>query len=152
MKFYFFVDKERFIIFPENFDTFQQSYPEWCESFLERCARATNDMTGYIGDADSLMGLRSLHITQAIVPHTRNSRRQHQLLSVLSRSPESSGSDVDSLSDVEVSSSILSYDEDRDFPVEILPDLFLGNAVNSEDLEWLKKHRIEVSNNVLSYN
>lgn len=133
------------IFFSESFDAFQQSYPEWCESFLERCARANDDMTGFIGDTDTLMGLRSLHITPSLVPHTRNARRQHQLLSVLSTSPESSGgSDIDSLSDVDSSSSILGYDEDRDFPVEILPDLFLGNATNSEDLEWLKKHRIEV--------
>ncbi|KAF0769355.1 dual specificity protein phosphatase Mpk3, partial [Aphis craccivora] len=135
----------------QSFDAFQQSYPEWCESFLERCARANDDMTGFIGDTDTLMGLRSLHITPSLVPHTRNARRQHQLLSVLSTSPESSGgSDIDSLSDVDSSSSILGYDEDRDFPVEILPDLFLGNATNSEDLEWLKKHRIEYILNVTS--
>jgi len=98
------------------------------------------------------MGLRSLHITPSLVPHSRNARRQHQLLSVLSTSPESSGgSDIDSLSDVDSSSSILGYDEDRDFPVEILPELFLGNAVNSEDLEWLKKHNIEVSFNFQFY-
>ncbi|VVC26546.1 Protein-tyrosine phosphatase-like,Rhodanese-like domain,Tyrosine specific protein phosphatases domain,Dual [Cinara cedri] len=135
----------------ENFDTFQQSYPEWCESFLERCARANDDMTGFIGDTDTLMGLRSLHITPSLVPNSRPSRRQHQLLSMLSTSPESSGgSDIDSLSDVDSSSSILGFDEDRDFPVEILPDLFLGNAANSEDLEWLKKHRIEYILNVTS--
>lgn len=140
--------------FPESFDTFQKSFPEWCESFLERCARANDDMTGFIGDTDTLMGLRSLHITPSIVPHSRNARRQHQL-SVISISPESSGgSDIDSLSDVDSSSSILGFDEDRDFPVEILPDLFLGNAANSEDLEWLKNHRIEVKivdSHVLSY-
>ncbi|XP_050533399.1 dual specificity protein phosphatase Mpk3 [Daktulosphaira vitifoliae] len=135
----------------ERFDIFQQSYPEWCESFLERCARANDDMTGYIGDTDTLMGLRSLHITPSLVPLTRNARRQHQLMSALSTSPESSGgSDIDSLSDVDSSSSILGFDEDRDFPVEILPDLFLGNAANSEDLEWLKKHRIEYILNVTS--
>lgn len=135
-----------YLIFSESFKTFQQSYPEWCESFLERCARANGDMTGFIGDSDTLMGLRSLHITPSLVPHTRNVRRQHgQLLSARSTSPESSGgSDIESLSDVDSSSSILGFDEDRDFPVEILPDLFLGNAVNSEDLEWLKKHHIEV--------
>jgi len=134
-----------FLIFAESFKTFKQLYPEWCESFLERCARANGDMTGFIGDADTLMGLRSLHITPSLVPHTRNVRRQHQLLSARSTSPESSGgSDIESLSDVDSSSSLLGFDEDRDFPVEILPDLFLGNAVNSEDLEWLKKHHIEV--------
>lgn len=110
-------------------------------------------MTGFIGDTDTLMGLRSLHITPSLVPNSRPSRRQHQLLSMLSTSPESSGgSDFDSLSDVDSSSSILGFDEDRDFPVEILPDLFLGNAANSEDLEWLKKHRIEVRKRVCDQN
>lgn len=137
------------MIFAESFQCFQKLHPEWCESILERCARRArpnDDMAGLIGDT-GLMGLRSLHITQSIVPQTRNARRQQQLLSSRSASPESSGgSDIDSLSsDVDSSSSILGFDEDRDFPVEILSDLFLGNAINSEDLEWLKKHNIEVS-------
>lgn len=120
---------------------------------MDRCARANDDisMHGYKRDQDvglGLMGLRSLCITP-IVPHSRNARRQQQLSSKISTSPDSSaGSDIDSLSDVDSSSSILGYDEDRDFPVEILPDLFLGNAANSEDLEWLKKHRIEVSSHI----
>lgn len=117
---------------------------------MDRCARSNDDISlhGYKRDQDvglGLMGLRSLRITP-IVPHSRSARRQQQLSSKISTSPDSSaGSDIDSLSDVDSTSSILGYDEDRDFPVEILPDLFLGNAANSEDLEWLKKHRIEVS-------
>jgi hypothetical protein len=36
-------------------------------------------------------------------------------------------------------------EEDRDFPVLILPHLFLGNAATSEDSEALSRHSIEVS-------
>lgn len=35
-------------------------------------------------------------------------------------------------------------EEDREFPVEILPYLFLGNAANSEDIQSLMKHSIQV--------
>lgn len=36
-------------------------------------------------------------------------------------------------------------EDDREFPVEILPYLFLGNAANSEDSQALAKHSIQVS-------
>jgi hypothetical protein len=36
-------------------------------------------------------------------------------------------------------------EEDRDFPVQIVPHLFLGNAATSEDSEALSRHSIEVS-------
>ena len=39
-------------------------------------------------------------------------------------------------------------DEDKDFPVEILPHLYLGNAANSEDSESLARHRIQYILNV----
>lgn len=39
-------------------------------------------------------------------------------------------------------------EEDKDFPVEILPHLFLGNAANSEDREALARHRIQYILNV----
>ena len=39
-------------------------------------------------------------------------------------------------------------DEDKDFPVEILPYLFLGNAANSEDSEALSRHGIQYMLNV----
>lgn len=39
-------------------------------------------------------------------------------------------------------------DEDKDFPVEILPHLYLGNAANSEDHEALSRHRIQYILNV----
>lgn len=39
-------------------------------------------------------------------------------------------------------------EEDKDFPVEILPHLYLGNAANSEDKEALARHRIQYILNV----
>ena len=39
-------------------------------------------------------------------------------------------------------------EEDKDFPVEILPHLYLGNAANSEDQEALARHRIQYILNV----
>jgi hypothetical protein len=42
--------------------------------------------------------------------------------------------------------SSLGLEDDREFPVEILPHLFLGNAANSEDIESLDKHGIKVTN------
>lgn len=38
----------------------------------------------------------------------------------------------------------LGLEDDREFPVEILPYLFLGNAANSEDQQALAKHSIQV--------
>lgn len=43
---------------------------------------------------------------------------------------------------------ILGPEEDKDFPVEILPHLYLGNAANSEDREALARHRIQYILNV----
>lgn len=42
----------------------------------------------------------------------------------------------------------LGPEEDKDFPVEILPHLYLGNAANSEDREALARHRIQYILNV----
>ncbi|PNF34417.1 hypothetical protein B7P43_G13249 [Cryptotermes secundus] len=44
--------------------------------------------------------------------------------------------------------SSLGLEEDRDFPVLILPHLFLGNAATSEDSEALSRHSIEYILNV----
>ncbi|KAG8240383.1 hypothetical protein J437_LFUL002524 [Ladona fulva] len=45
-------------------------------------------------------------------------------------------------------SSASSTDGSSDFPVEILPHLFLGNAANSEDGEALSRHHIQYILNV----
>jgi dual specificity MAP kinase phosphatase len=39
-------------------------------------------------------------------------------------------------------------EDDREFPVEILPHLFLGNAANSEDSQSLERHGIQYILNV----
>lgn len=35
-------------------------------------------------------------------------------------------------------------EDDKEFPVQILPHLYLGNAANSEDSQALARHNIEV--------
>lgn len=72
------------------------------------------------------MGLRSLRISS-------------------SGSGSASASASGSSDEEERCDSSLGLEEDRDFPVEILPFLFLGNAANSEDSEALQRHQIQVS-------
>lgn len=99
----------------DGFDGFRATYPEWCES--------CSDVTSALPDQVPLMGLRSLRIS-AYLPSAK---------------PESA-----ELPEIERCDSSLGLEDDRDFPVEILPHLFLGNAANSEDIESLSKHGIKV--------
>lgn len=78
---------------------------------------------GPVPDQVPLMGLRSLRIS-TYLPSAKGK----------SELPETDRCD-----------SSLGLDDDREFPVEILPHLFLGNAANSEDIESLSKHGIKVS-------
>lgn len=99
----------------DGFDGFRATYPEWCES--------CSDVTSALPDQVPLMGLRSLRIS-AYLPSAK---------------PDSA-----ELPESERCDSSLGLEDDRDFPVEILPHLFLGNAANSEDIESLSKHGIKV--------
>ncbi|XP_059469659.1 dual specificity protein phosphatase Mpk3-like [Neocloeon triangulifer] len=101
-----------------GFGEFKARYPEWCESDAADVAAP-------------LMGLRSLRISSSS--------------SSASSSSGGGSSDVD---DADRCDSSLGLDEDREFPVEIVPFLFLGNAVNSEDIEALQRHRIQYIMNV----
>ncbi|PSN51449.1 Dual specificity protein phosphatase Mpk3 [Blattella germanica] len=89
-----------------------------------------------------LMGLRSLRISAT---SQQSKRQQHHLGSSCSSTATSStdSSDSDDRCD-----SSLGLEEDRDFPVKILPHLFLGNAATSEDSEALSRHSIEYILNV----
>ncbi|XP_058792764.1 dual specificity protein phosphatase Mpk3 [Phymastichus coffea] len=104
-----------------GFGAFKSKYPEWCEGSVN-CQEGRNPSNDACGDGE-LMGLRSLRIS---LPPTR----------------AFSDSDSDSTCDS------LGPEEDRDFPVEILPHLYLGNAANSEDSESLARHRITYILNV----
>lgn len=84
-----------------------------------------------------LMGLRSLRISSSAVASSRQ-----KTPALPSSSTEESSSDSEHLD----TAASLGFDDDRDFPVEIVPFLYLGNAANSEDLEALSKHGIQVSN------
>lgn len=103
-----------------GFSAFRARFPEWCESDSADAATP-------------LMGLRSLRIS--------------------SGSSSASSSSCGGSSDAEDSAaercdSSLGLDEDREFPVEIVPFLFLGNAANSEDSEALQRHHIQYILNV----
>jgi len=80
------------------------------------------------------------------VQQQQQQQQHHHLGSSCSSAATSStdSSDSDDRCD-----SSLGLEEDRDFPVKILPHLFLGNAATSEDSEALSRHSIEVSTLVL---
>jgi dual specificity MAP kinase phosphatase len=101
-------------VFSGGFTAFRSRYPEWCESDAADVAAP-------------LMGLRSLRISSSS-----------------SSASSSSGGGSSDVEESERCDSSLGLDEDREFPVEIIPYLFLGNAANSEDSESLQRHQIQV--------
>ncbi|XP_046741432.1 dual specificity protein phosphatase Mpk3 [Diprion similis] len=103
-----------------GFGAFRDRYPEWCEGGQANA----EGLTGQDPNEGELMGLRSLRISTP--PTTR----------------AYSDSDSDSTCDS------VGPEEDKDFPVEILPHLYLGNAANSEDRDALARHRIQYILNV----
>ncbi|XP_017794072.1 PREDICTED: dual specificity protein phosphatase 7 isoform X2 [Habropoda laboriosa] len=103
----------------DGFRAFRDRYPEWCEGSQANGEGAP----GQDSNEGELMGLRSLRIS---TPPTRSY----------------SDSDSDSTCDS------VGPEEDKDFPVQILPHLYLGNAANSEDREALARHRIQYILNV----
>ncbi|KAJ4450276.1 hypothetical protein ANN_01696, partial [Periplaneta americana] len=124
--------------FAGGFCSFRSCYPEWCESCTELMV---SDSGPGSMEVVPLMGLRSLRISAT----SQLSKRQHHLGSSCSSTATSStdSSDSDDRCD-----SSLGLEEDRDFPVKILPHLFLGNAATSEDSEALSRHSIEYILNV----
>ncbi|CAK9817894.1 Dual specificity protein phosphatase Mpk3 [Anthophora plagiata] len=106
-------------ILMDGFRAFRDRYPEWCEGSQANGEGAP----GQDSNEGELMGLRSLRIS---TPPTRSY----------------SDSDSDSTCDS------VGPEEDKDFPVQILPHLYLGNAANSEDREALARHRIQYILNV----
>lgn len=84
-----------------------------------------------------LVGLGTLNISGSPVTSTRQ-----KTPALPSSSTEESSSDSEHLD----TAGSLGFDNDKDFPVEIVPYLYLGNAANSEDLEALSKHGIQVQN------
>ncbi|XP_046387566.1 dual specificity protein phosphatase Mpk3 [Ischnura elegans] len=117
-----------------GFSSFRNLYPEWCE---------TDSL-----DAVPLVGLRSLRIAGSSTVSTNEPPRLHW--SQASSAPPGSvlPSAQHECSDEDCCSSASSADGGGDFPVEILPHLFLGNAANSEDGEALSRHRIQYILNV----
>lgn len=106
-------------ILMDGFGAFKDRYPEWCEG----SQTSGEGPPGQDSNEGELMGLRSLRIST---------------LPTRSYSDSDSDSTCDSVGP----------EEDKDFPVEILPHLYLGNAANSEDREALARHRIQYILNV----
>ncbi|XP_044271205.1 dual specificity protein phosphatase Mpk3 isoform X1 [Tribolium madens] len=133
----------RVVCLKDEFQTFRNSYPEWCDSCSELLDTSGGTMPSAAGpDPLPLMGLRSLRISAP--PLHRPHRSCDSLSSTANSSTDSS--DTDDRCD---SSLVLSgLEDDREFPVEILPYLFLGNAANSEDSQSLERHGIQYILNV----
>ncbi|KAK7863831.1 hypothetical protein R5R35_003318 [Gryllus longicercus] len=135
-----------------GFSSFRTCYPEWCESCSELLVAGPG--AGSESMAVPLMGLRSLRISA-----TSHHSKRHvcggggggssTAVSSSSGGSSSASASGDSSEDCDDRcDSSLGLDDDRDFPVEILPHLFLGNAANSEDLEALSRHSIQYILNV----
>nr|CAD7261912.1 unnamed protein product [Timema shepardi] len=128
----------RAIVSGGGFSTFRSGYPEWCESCSEL---VSGSGPGADVVAVPLMGLRSLRISST----AQQSKRQQHLGSSCSSAATSStdSSDSDDRCD-----SSLGLEDDRDFPVKILPHLFLGNQATSADSDALTRHNIQYILNV----
>ena len=99
----------------DDFATFHSRFPEWCEG--EELQSAGHEI---------VLGLTSLSLSSPASPLPVTSRGDRERCdSLLGTSPSALA--------------------DRDFPIQILPYLFLGNQQNSADEESLKKHGIKVS-------
>ncbi|XP_011291257.3 dual specificity protein phosphatase Mpk3 isoform X1 [Musca domestica] len=111
----------RVVSLRDGFCSFRQTFPEWCEDdSLQNKEMESSRST----QADQLMGLRSLRIS---TPHSD---------SACSSSAESSDCEG------------TSHHGLNEAPVEIIPNLFLGNAMHSNDARALQKYNIKYVLNV----
>ncbi|XP_065359172.1 dual specificity protein phosphatase Mpk3 [Calliphora vicina] len=111
----------RVVALQDGFCSFRQTFPEWCEDgSLQNKEMESSRST----QADQLMGLRSLRIS---TPHSD---------SACSSSAESSDCEG------------TSHHNFNEAPVEIIPGLFLGNAMHSCDARALQKYNIKYVLNV----
>ncbi|XP_017771816.1 PREDICTED: dual specificity protein phosphatase Mpk3-like [Nicrophorus vespilloides] len=133
----------RVVCLEDGFSRFKDAFPEWCVSCNDLPDGGGGVQSGHSGTMESLplMGLCSLRIT-AVPHHPRHPHRSCDSLSSAANSSTDS-SDTDDRCD-----SSLGFEEDREFPVEILPYLYLGNAANSCDRDSLARHNIQYVLNV----
>ncbi|XP_065215061.1 dual specificity protein phosphatase Mpk3 [Planococcus citri] len=132
----------RAVCLRDGFNEFHRAYPEWCEScseLLESPGAGADLATSDPNVTVPLMGLQSLRISSSAVTFARQ-----KTPALPSSSTEDSSSDSEHLD----TAASLGFDDDRDFPIEIVPYLYLGNAANSEDLEALSRHGIKYILNV----
>lgn len=122
-----------FVNVAEGFKQFRLAYPEWCESYsLLESPGSGSDLSGSDPNVTvPLIGMEELTISSSVVSSGRT-----KTPALPSSSTEESSSDSEHLD--------TGFDDDRDFPSEIVPYLYLGNAANSVDLEALSRHGIQV--------
>ncbi|XP_013108422.1 dual specificity protein phosphatase Mpk3 [Stomoxys calcitrans] len=111
----------RVVSLKDGFCSFRQTFPEWCEDDSLQSKELESSRST---QADQLMGLRSLRIS---TPHSD---------SACSSSAESSDCEG------------TSHHNFNEAPVEIIPGLFLGNAMHSCDARALQKYNIKYVLNV----
>ncbi|CAH1155364.1 unnamed protein product [Phaedon cochleariae] len=145
----------RVVCLEDGFHSFRSAFPEWCDSCSELQLDAdsgggANQPPGSGGgDPLPLMGLRSLRISAPAPPLPASQlQRRQPLRSCYDGLSSAANSSTDSSDCDDRCDSSLGLEEDREFPVEILPYLFLGNAANSEDSQALAKHSIQYVLNV----
>ncbi|GAB6032282.1 Dual specificity protein phosphatase Mpk3 [Chamberlinius hualienensis] len=119
----------------DGFVKFSENYPEWCNGSSENSMETEGN----------LIGLQNLRIHSAANPLIGQCGTQVNPTglssedfcdSCINLSGEASGTPC--------------FEDPCPFPVEILPNLFLGNAKNSADMEALDKHKIRYILNVTS--
>lgn len=116
-----------------GFSEFYEKYPEWCTS-AERC----------LDPEGPIIGLQNLRISTGSAPCLLTTTGH------CSDTDSSCSEDFcDSSLDLGDGGTPPFYDP-CPFPVEILPNLYLGNARNSNDLEALERHQIRYILNVTS--
>ena len=133
-----------------GFSQFNELHPEFCESTVDNQKNPENTAE----PNSPVMGIGNLRLENEEnaaqnIDNTNPGNRNRPPNLVLEKISHSSThtSSADS-SDTEDSS--LSIDDDRDFPVEVLPFLFLGNANNSSDNDSLSRNGISFILNVTS--
>lgn len=117
-----------------GFSEFYEKYPEWCSS-AERC----------LDPEGPIIGLQNLRISSSLGPCPMSTTGGHCSDTDSSCSEDFCDSSLD-LGD----GGTPPFHDPCPFPVEILPNLYLGNARNSTDLEALERHQIRYILNVTS--
>ncbi|GAB6020868.1 hypothetical protein CHUAL_003518 [Chamberlinius hualienensis] len=123
-----------------GYSEFREKYPKWCSGgSSENCSESEGP----------LIGLQNLRISSTESSYSR------QVIGRCGSDTDSASSSsedfCDSCLDLSSEASCTPpFDDSFPFPVEILPNLFLGNARNAADMDALERHKIKYILNVTS--